>query len=769
MKYFYIAIVGTLLIGCGGGNGSDTAPLASSARSSMPIVKMSSSVVSSSASSLNNSSSPGASSTIGGSSSLQSSSSGGVVSGKTNILLIIADDLGLDASNQYSVSQQRPATPILDGLAAQGIIFDNLWATPACTTTRASLITGEHGVNSGISFVPAILDTQTITLQRYLRSQSVTAHYKTAVIGKWHLGGAAPENSHPIESGVEYYAGNIAGVLPDYFNWSLIKDGIDTTSTEYHTSKITDLAINWVAQQQQPWFLWLAYSAPHTPFHLPPENLLKRSELTGTVEDIAAHNRDYYLAAIEAMDTEIGRLLSSMSAEQRANTIILFIGDNGTPATVIDETVFSATHAKNSLYEGGIRVPMIVSGKGVSRTASREAALVNTTDFFATIASIAGISVAKINDSYNFSSLFSGAGNGPRSYNYSEFESANLQGWTVRNQQYKLIQLLNGSQELYDLTADIGERNDLLKSGGDYSQVVAVLKAQGDLIRNATTATVIDITDKTLVNRSANCGDYAARFSSDVKDVNNNTDFKGDLHISREGDKCIFTTNEIPNHNFNDAAQKFANNVSAQNRVFEVSTMPAFASAATEISLLVDNAILLNGVKVDLLAAGCFNVGDGKVGCNNMAQPWRYDPMFAGNGFVVDSHNAHAQPDGAYHYHGAPNAFYPAEVGEDESPVVGFAADGYPIFGPYINKGGQLRKALSSYRLKSGARPTGNGNPGGVYNGQYRDDYEYVAGLGDLDECNGMMHNGVYGYYITSTFPYILKCFKGTPDSSFNK
>ena len=90
-------------------------------------------------------------------------------------------------------------------------------------------------------------------------------------------------------------------------------------------------------------------------------------------------------------------------------------------------------------------------------------------------------------------------------------------------------------------------------------------------------------------------------------------------------------------------------------------------------------------------------------------------------------------------------------------------------FGPYFNDNGTIRKAEPSFQLRAGNRPTGDGNPGGTYDGSFRDDYEYVEGSGDLDECNGMMINGVYGYYITDGFPYILACFKGTPDPSFNK
>ena len=105
-----------------------------------------------------------------------------------------------------------------------------------------------------------------------------------------------------------------------------------------------------------------------------------------------------------------------------------------------------------------------------------------------------------------------------------------------------------------------------------------------------------------------------------------------------------------------------------------------------------------------------------------------------------------------------------------ESPVIGFAADGFPIFGSYFNDNGIILKVTSSYQLKPGQRTAVNGiNPGGSYDGTFVDDYEYVSGLGDLDECNGMSINGIYGYYVTEAYPWVLGCFKGTPDTSFNK
>lgn len=401
-----------------------------------------------------------------------------------NILLIIADDLGLDASNQYSLSNDRPRTPTLDGLTSAGIVFDNLWATPSCTTTRATLIRGQHGIHSGVDFVPDVLGTDANTLQHHLRANAASADYQTAVIGKWHLGGANPASSHPTDCGVGYYAGNITGVLPSYTSWPLVENGTVGTSTTYHTTQITDLAQRWVSQQNKPWFLWLAYSAPHDPFHLPPSNLHSRTTLTGTTADIAARRREYYLAAIEAMDSEIGRLLAGMPAATRANTVILFIGDNGTPAQVVDTAVFDRARVKGTVYEGGIRVPMIVSGQGVSRSNVRESALINTTDFFATIAQVAGHSVTRLHDSYSFLPLLQGAGAGARSFNYSEFKSAEFEGWAVRDERYKLIQHLTGAQALYDLRNDPIEVVNLLASGTDYRAIADALRAQGEVARS---------------------------------------------------------------------------------------------------------------------------------------------------------------------------------------------------------------------------------------------------------------------------------------------
>ena len=292
------------------------------------------------------------------------------------------------------------------------------------------------------------------------------------------------------------------------------------------------------------------------------------------------------------------------------------------------------------------------------------------------------------------------------------------------------------------------------------------------------TANTTDITNKIFTNRATHCSEYVDQYSSSVKDVGENVPFDGDLIIRVAGNKCTFTSNAIPNHNFNDGATSFVNKVSENTSSYSITQAPAKATNSTSLSLTRDNAIFLNGVKLDLLAAACYDVGPDplgqeKIGCNDPDQPFRYDPMSSLNNFGTDSHNAHTQPDGTYHYHGNPNAMFSSSTAI-ESPVIGFAADGYPIYGSYFNDQGTIRKAKSSYQLKTGTRlavtyKTKTYSPGGTYDGKFIDDYEYVNGLGDLDECNGMTLNGNYGYYVTDTYPWVLKCYKGTPDSSFDK
>lgn len=274
-----------------------------------------------------------------------------------------------------------------------------------------------------------------------------------------------------------------------------------------------------------------------------------------------------------------------------------------------------------------------------------------------------------------------------------------------------------------------------------------------------------DITNAVLTKQSANCADYADSYSAGVTDVQNDRKFSAAVKIDAGDDTCTIISNAVPNHDFN-ASGRFVTPVSEQDQFYTIPANPRIADQPTALTLAMDNAVFLNGVKLDLVAAGCFGVGDGRIGCFDMSLPYRYDPMAPSAGFGADEHNAHTQSDGTYHYHGNPMALFEQENPSAPSPVIGFAADGFPIFGSYIQIGDNVRKATASYRLKSGLR---EGGPGGTYDGTFVDDWEFVAGLGDLDQCNGMTRNGDYGYVVTDTYPHVLGCFRGVPDPSFQK
>lgn len=374
---------------------------------------------------------------------------------KTNILLIIADDMGLDASPGYNLGVTKPTMPNLENMMSSGIRFSNLMSNPTCTPTRASILTGKYGVRTNMLKVGDVLSTSETSIQKYL-DNNLGSTYSHAVIGKWHL---STDPNHPTNMGVGYYAGLLTGGVSSYWDWNLTENGQTSTSTEYTTTKITDLAIDWVENQTNPWFLWVAYNAPHTPFHLPPTNLHSQGNLPSDEASINANPLPYYMAMLEAMDSEMGRLINSLSQEEKENTIIIFIGDNGTPQQVAQE--YNPLRTKGSLYQGGINVPMIISGKGVTRFNDTEDALINTTDLFATIATIAGVEVDEINDSQNFKELLSNSNSGKRAYVYAE--SSDLD-YTIRNNTHKYIHFENGNEKLYDLSIDPLESINLMQA-----------------------------------------------------------------------------------------------------------------------------------------------------------------------------------------------------------------------------------------------------------------------------------------------------------------
>ncbi len=384
-----------------------------------------------------------------------------------NIIFIIADDLGWDAYGNYSgINGTKANTPTIDSLASNGITFTNFWVNPICAPTRATMLTGKFGFRTGVGGVQtpptSVLASSETIIQKYINDKT-SDEYATALIGKWHLSQSNQLNA-PEDFGIGFFSGIFLGAIPNYYNWTQTSGGSQQNITTYATTHLVDQSVSWIEQQTRPFFLWLAFNAPHTPFHRPPLDLITDQSLVDNQATIDANPYPYYLASIEAMDTEIDRLIYSMTPAQRENTVFVFMGDNGTPREVT-QTPYADNSSKGTLFQGGINAPLIFCGKNVTRQNVVETALVQGSDMFATLADLAGAGSADYEDGSSIKPLLSDANATKRTFVYSEqFDNTSTRndGYAIRNADYKLIHLENGTEYLYKLSIDPFEQTNLM-------------------------------------------------------------------------------------------------------------------------------------------------------------------------------------------------------------------------------------------------------------------------------------------------------------------
>lgn len=395
-----------------------------------------------------------------------------------NTILIIADDVSPDYFGFYEDARDTANTPNIRTLLNVGIRFTRAWASPVCSPTRAGIFTGRYSFRTGVGTVitniqSAQLDTAEMSIAKLLKWYAPVT-YNTANVGKWHLHNMMPQKySYPNLLGFDFYSGNFNGALNDYYYYPRITNGVLDTVTTYATTQTVNDAIGWLdtMNASRPFFLWLAFNAPHSPYHLPPANLITNTGLSGTPQDILAQPKEYFKAAIEAMDTEIGRLFQYLSIHNlRDSTNIIFIGDNGNSTMVAQVT---PNQAKQTLYDYGVHVPFIISGPAVINPNRVSDALVSTPDLFSTIAELCGfnnwINYIPVNklpvDSKSILPIIKNQTTSIRDWNFTEqFANPSVasDGKTIRNLTYHLIRLDNGTEEMYNMTADTLEQNNLL-------------------------------------------------------------------------------------------------------------------------------------------------------------------------------------------------------------------------------------------------------------------------------------------------------------------
>jgi arylsulfatase A-like enzyme len=322
---------------------------------------------------------------------------GSVLSAQQNILVVVADDIGVDMFDFYQTGAETPITPNIDNLINAGTVFTNVWSNPFCSPTRVTLQTGRYGLHTGIGYLIEGNDStypmqvEEITLPEMLDA-GTGGLYTHAAIGKWHMGrgDSVGGNLAPNMAGYQHFAGTMTNIS-DYYSWEKVVNGVVSTSTTYATSDSIDEALNWLSTVTQPWFLYLSFNAPHVPYHAPPAHLHQEDlSMAGPPE---TDKRPYYKAMVEAMDSELGRLFAGIGSAM-ANTNVIFVGDNGSPGGVTIPP-FDNTHGKGTLFDGGINVPLIISGPAVVDGGISNG-LANTTDLYATVAELAGVDLASV-------------------------------------------------------------------------------------------------------------------------------------------------------------------------------------------------------------------------------------------------------------------------------------------------------------------------------------------------------------------------------------
>lgn len=394
-----------------------------------------------------------------------------------NIVLILVDDLGYGDLSSYGATDLQ--SPAIDSLAAAGMRFNRFYAnSPVCSPTRASLLSGRYPPMAG---VPGVIRTRAednwgnlsedvTLLPEMLRRKG----YHTAMVGKWHLGLTAPDR--PTDRGFAFFHGFLGDMMDDYYlhrrhGINYMRRNEEVIAPDGHA---TDLFTSWAVQyiesrteSSAPFFLYLAYNAPHTPIQ-PPESWVQRVQQREPDMDDA---RARLVALIEHMDHGIGQVLQAITAHGYAdNTLIVFASDNGGQLNV-GANNGTLRDGKQSVYEGGIRVPAIVAWPGKIQPGSVSEYPALTMDLYPTLLDAASVPLTHFIDAVSIMPTLRGEGQdweqrhlffsrreGGLRYNGKTIEAVRQGPWKLlQNSPFSALELYNleeDPQETTDLSAD---------------------------------------------------------------------------------------------------------------------------------------------------------------------------------------------------------------------------------------------------------------------------------------------------------------------------
>lgn len=371
-----------------------------------------------------------------------------------NILLIMTDDQGWGDLSFHGNDSIH--TPVLDQLARQSVRLNRFYVSPVCAPTRASLLTGRYHLRTGTSFVTArreTMRTEETTLAEILKAHG----YATGLFGKWHNGEHYPQD--PIGQGFDTFLGFAAGHWNNYFNTTLMENGDSVETSGYITNVLTDRALEFIDQQQdRPFFCYVPYNAPHSPFQVPDEYFNKYKAMGLTDKNAAVYGM------VENIDDQVGRLLDRLdSLGLSDNTIVIFLTDNGPNG---DRYNGGMRGRKGSVHEGGVRVPCFIRWPQVLPANQETDILSAHIDLFPTLLDLAGLTVPDMPalDGRSLVPWLQDPSAAPPARTlytvHMSWDTMQAVG-ALRNDHYRMVVEWDGETQLYDMHNDPGQRTDL--------------------------------------------------------------------------------------------------------------------------------------------------------------------------------------------------------------------------------------------------------------------------------------------------------------------
>lgn len=350
-------------------------------------------------------------------------------------------------------------TPVHDQIAAEGVRLDRFFVSPVCAPTRASLLTGRWHLRTGVHGVTRGQETMRadeITMAEILKS----AGYVTGAFGKWHNGAHFPH--HPNGQGFDQFVGFCAGHWNNYFDGHFERNGVSETFEGFLIDRLTDEAVRFIeTNATRPWFCYVPYNTPHTPWQVPERYWRKYSD-----RNIGNEAATCAYAMVENIDDNMGRLLATLKKTNlERKTIVIFLTDNGANSNRFNAGMKGR---KGSLHEGGTRVPCFIRCPGTIPSERTITQITAHVDLLPTIAELVGVHLpAEVQiDGTSLVPLLQGKTSAWPSRNLFAHWGNDKNGTpspargAIRTDRWRAVQY-NDQWELYDMLADPSQLNDL--------------------------------------------------------------------------------------------------------------------------------------------------------------------------------------------------------------------------------------------------------------------------------------------------------------------